>query len=152
MTYAPDFSESTLAVMHWSTHFFLYADDKGIILNSAPGPLLQKWRRGLYTMATRFDPSTHRRLFGDLGLPRREVLYLLIEVDPITGKESERYPDAYPKQYRKIVGRLYLAEDHGRHFHRILQRRPQRGWSMPMKCPVSPISTEPNPQLFILDG
>jgi hypothetical protein len=45
MTYAPDFSESTLAVMHWSTHFFLYADDKGIILKSA-GALPPKVEEG----------------------------------------------------------------------------------------------------------
>jgi hypothetical protein len=28
-----------------------------------------------------------------------EVLFILIEVDPITGKLSEEYPDAYPKDY-----------------------------------------------------
>jgi hypothetical protein len=33
----------------------------------------------------------------------REVLSLLIEVDPISGKESERYADAYPKEYRQRV-------------------------------------------------
>ena len=33
----------------------------------------------------------------------REVLFVLIEVDPISGKESERYPDAYPKEYRQRV-------------------------------------------------
>jgi hypothetical protein len=27
----------------------------------------------------------------------------LIEVDPISGKESKQYPDAYPKQYRERV-------------------------------------------------
>jgi hypothetical protein len=27
------------------------------------------------------------------------VLFILIEVDPITGKISEEYPDAYPKDY-----------------------------------------------------
>ena len=33
----------------------------------------------------------------------REVLFLLFEVDPISGKESEQYPDAYPKEYRERV-------------------------------------------------
>ena len=33
----------------------------------------------------------------------REVLSLLIEVDPITGKISEQYPDAYPKDYPERV-------------------------------------------------
>jgi len=32
-----------------------------------------------------------------------EVLFLLFEVDPISGKESEQYPDAYPKEYRERV-------------------------------------------------
>jgi hypothetical protein len=34
---------------------------------------------------------------------RLELLFLLIEVDPISGKECERYPDAYPKVYRQRV-------------------------------------------------
>ncbi len=33
----------------------------------------------------------------------REVLSFLIEVDPISGKESEQYPDAYPKDYPERV-------------------------------------------------
>ena len=32
-----------------------------------------------------------------------EVLFLLIELDPISGKEAEQYPDAYPKEYRERV-------------------------------------------------
>jgi len=32
-----------------------------------------------------------------------EVLFLLMEVDPISGKESEQYPDSYPKEYRERV-------------------------------------------------
>jgi hypothetical protein len=32
-----------------------------------------------------------------------EVLSILIEVDPITGKISEQYPDAYPKDYPERV-------------------------------------------------
>jgi hypothetical protein len=37
------------------------------------------------------------------GCRGREVLSLLIEVDPISGKEFEQYPDAYPKEYRQRV-------------------------------------------------
>ena len=52
-----------------------------------------------------------------------EVLLLLIEVNPISGKESEQYPDAYPKEYRErgreILEKLYLAEDDWRDHHRI---------------------------------
>ena len=32
-----------------------------------------------------------------------EVLFLLMEVEPISGKESEQYPDSYPKEYRERV-------------------------------------------------
>ena len=32
-----------------------------------------------------------------------EVLFLLVEVDPITGKISGQYPDAYPKDYAERV-------------------------------------------------
>ncbi len=32
-----------------------------------------------------------------------EVLSILVEVDPITGKISEEYPDAYPKDYPERV-------------------------------------------------
>ena len=32
-----------------------------------------------------------------------EVLSILVEVDPIAGKESEEYPDAYPKEYPERV-------------------------------------------------
>ncbi len=32
-----------------------------------------------------------------------EVLSILVEVDPITGKISEQYPDAYPKDYPERV-------------------------------------------------
>jgi hypothetical protein len=31
------------------------------------------------------------------------VLSILVEIDPITGKISEEYPDAYPKDYPKRV-------------------------------------------------
>jgi hypothetical protein len=33
----------------------------------------------------------------------KSVLFVLIEVDPISGKESEQYPDAYPKEYLERV-------------------------------------------------
>jgi hypothetical protein len=32
-----------------------------------------------------------------------EVLSILVEVDPITGKEFEQYPDAYPTDYPERV-------------------------------------------------
>jgi hypothetical protein len=54
-------------------------------------------------MNLRFDLAT---IEGCSAIPAcrvREVLSLLIEVDPISGKESEQYPDAYPKEYGKRV-------------------------------------------------
>jgi hypothetical protein len=36
-------------------------------------------------------------------LPRAGAIISLIEVDPISGKEAEQYPDAYPKEYREKV-------------------------------------------------
>ena len=54
-------------------------------------------------MKTRFDLSTVQS-FSEIPASRaREVLFLLIELDPISGKESEQYPDAYPKGYRERV-------------------------------------------------
>src|SRR4029077_8215741 len=35
-----------------------------------------------------------------------EVLSILVEVDPITGKISEQYPDAYPRDYPARVERF----------------------------------------------
>jgi hypothetical protein len=35
-----------------------------------------------------------------------EVLFIVVEVDPITGKMSEQYPDAYPKDYPERVERF----------------------------------------------
>jgi hypothetical protein len=32
-----------------------------------------------------------------------QVLSLVVKVDPISGNESEQYPDAYPKEYRERV-------------------------------------------------
>jgi len=54
-------------------------------------------------MNRRFDLSTIE-CFSDIPACRgREVLFLLSEVDPISRKESEQYPDAYPKEYRERV-------------------------------------------------
>src|SRR5215472_391017 len=54
-------------------------------------------------MKTRFDLSTIES-FSEIPACRGpEVLSLLIELDPISGKESEQYPDAYPKEYRERV-------------------------------------------------
>jgi hypothetical protein len=54
-------------------------------------------------VSTRFDLSTIESCSEIPACRGREVLSLLIEVDPISGKESERYPDAYPKDYRQRV-------------------------------------------------
>ena len=54
-------------------------------------------------MTTRSDLST---IAGCSEIPAcrgPEVLFLLIEVDSISGKESQQYPDAYPKEYRERV-------------------------------------------------
>jgi hypothetical protein len=54
-------------------------------------------------MNRRFDLSTVQS-FSEIPASRaREVLFLLIEVDPISGKEAAQYPDAYPKEYRERV-------------------------------------------------
>jgi hypothetical protein len=50
-----------------------------------------------------FDLSTIES-FSEIPACRgAEVLFLLMEVDPISGKESEQYPDSYPKEYRERV-------------------------------------------------
>jgi hypothetical protein len=54
-------------------------------------------------MHRRFDLSTIESFSEIPACRAREVLFLLIELDPISGKESERYPDAYPKEYRERV-------------------------------------------------
>jgi hypothetical protein len=59
-----------------------------------------------YTMKRRFDLSTIGSCSEIRACRGPEVLSLLIEVDPISGKESERYADAYPKEYRKRVENL----------------------------------------------
>jgi hypothetical protein len=56
-----------------------------------------------YTMKTRFDLSAIESFSEIPACRAREVLFLLTEVDPISGKESEQYPDAYPKEYRERV-------------------------------------------------
>jgi hypothetical protein len=54
-------------------------------------------------MNTRFDLSAVES-FSEIPACRgREVLFLLTEVDPISGKVAEQYPDAYPKEYRERV-------------------------------------------------
>jgi len=54
-------------------------------------------------MKRRFDLSTIES-FSEIPACRgREVLFLLVKIDPISGKESEQYPDAYPKEYRERV-------------------------------------------------
>src|SRR5215472_10581668 len=54
-------------------------------------------------MKTRFDLSTIES-FSEIPACRGpEVLSLLVELDPISGKESEQYPDFYPKEYRERV-------------------------------------------------
>src|SRR6516165_11148523 len=57
-------------------------------------------------MKRRFDLSTIES-FSEIPACRgREVLFLLVKIDPISGKESEQYPDAYPKEYRERVEKL----------------------------------------------
>ena len=54
-------------------------------------------------MDRRFDLSTIESWSEIPACRGPEVLFLLIEVDPISGKESEQYRDAYPKEYRERV-------------------------------------------------
>ena len=54
-------------------------------------------------MKRRFDLSTIESCSAIPACRGPEVLFLLNEVDPISGKESEQYPDAYPKEYRERV-------------------------------------------------
>jgi len=56
-----------------------------------------------YTMNRRFDLFTIESWSEIPACRGPEVLFLLIEVDPISGKEAELYPDAYPKEYRARV-------------------------------------------------
>ena len=56
-----------------------------------------------YTMKRRFDLSTIESCSEIRACRGPEVLSLLNEVDPISGKESVQHPDAYPKEYRKRV-------------------------------------------------
>src|SRR5689334_5490685 len=74
-------------------------------------------------MNPRFDLATMERCSEIPACRAREVLSLLIEVDPISGKESEQYPDAYPRECWERVenfSRNYIwREDHWTHHHRI---------------------------------
>ena len=54
-------------------------------------------------MHRRFDLSSIESFSEIPACRAREVLFLLIEVDPISGKESEQYSDAYPKEYQERV-------------------------------------------------
>src|SRR6516165_10081283 len=54
-------------------------------------------------MKTRFDLSTVESWSEIPACRAREVLFLLTEVDPVSGKEAEHYPNAYPKEYRERV-------------------------------------------------
>jgi hypothetical protein len=54
-------------------------------------------------MNRRFDPSTIGSWSEIPACRGPEVLFLLTEVDPISGKLSEQYPDDYPKEYRERV-------------------------------------------------
>jgi hypothetical protein len=54
-------------------------------------------------MNRRFDLSIIESWSEISACRGREVLSLLMEVDPISGKESEQYPDVYPKEYRERV-------------------------------------------------
>jgi hypothetical protein len=54
-------------------------------------------------MKRRFDLSTIKSCSEIPACRGPEVLSLLNEVDPISGKESVQDPDAYPKEYRKRV-------------------------------------------------
>ena len=54
-------------------------------------------------MNTRFDLSPTKGCSAIPACRGPEVLFLLVEVDPISGKESEQYPDFYPKEYRDRV-------------------------------------------------
>ena len=54
-------------------------------------------------MNRRFDLSTIESWSEIPACRAREVLFLLTEVDPISRKEFEQYPDAYPKEYQERV-------------------------------------------------
>ena len=54
-------------------------------------------------MNRRFDLSTIESCSEIPACRGPEVLFLLTEVDPISGKLSEQCPDDYPKEYRERV-------------------------------------------------
>jgi hypothetical protein len=71
-----------------------------------------------YTMNMRFGGCSEI-----LACRGREVLSILIEIDPISGKEFEQLPgclrEGVSAESREVLEKLYLAEDHWRHHHRI---------------------------------
>jgi hypothetical protein len=54
-------------------------------------------------MNTRFDLSPTRGCSAIPACRGPEVLFLLVEVDPISGNEANQYADDYPKEYRERV-------------------------------------------------
>jgi hypothetical protein len=54
-------------------------------------------------MNPRFDLTTMKGCSEIPACRGPEVLSILVEVDPIAGKISEEYPDAYPKDYSERV-------------------------------------------------
>ena len=59
-----------------------------------------------YTMKRHFDLSTIESCSEIPACRGPEVLSLVVKIDPISGKEANRYPDAYPKEYRERVERF----------------------------------------------
>ena len=57
-------------------------------------------------MNRRFDLSTIESFSEVPACRAREVLFLLVEIDPISGKEFVQYPDAYPKEYSEKVDKF----------------------------------------------
>ena len=54
-------------------------------------------------MKRRFDLSTIESCLEIPACRGPEVLSLLVEIDPISGKVSDEYPDTYAKEYRERV-------------------------------------------------
>ena len=61
----------------------------------------------------------------------RDVLFLLIEVDPhLMERIRECLPEGVRGESREFLEKLYLAEDHWRHHHRI----PRSGCGEDVHC------------------
>jgi hypothetical protein len=97
---------------------------------------LTRSARSLVDGETLYYEDAFWKLFTDPARRGREVL---IEVDPISGKESEQYPNAYPKEYRESVENFREIISGGR----LLEispsnssKRQWRGCSPPMKFAV----------------